>query len=143
MRIFLDANVYFAGMFSIKGASAVILELARREKITVYASRLALREAERNLRKKSSTAILKNYHRFLQKTKIHIVRPPDERLFRPYDECIHPKDLPVLVAAMQSGADYLVTLDRRHFMTPAVLSKVKAVRILSSGDFLKVFMGQK
>lgn len=137
IRVFLDANVYFAGALSREGASSIVLELARRGKISVMASRLVLREADRNLRKKSSAGVLKSFRKFLHDTKIKVVPPPDEKFFEPYAEFLHPKDLPVLAAALQSSADFLVTLDRKHFFSSALLSKLKKIKILTPGDFIR------
>ena len=137
IRVFLDANVYFAGFVSKEGASFLILDLARRKKLTLLASRLVLREADRNLRKKSSSATLKVFRRYLQNTKIHMIQIPDEKIFEPYAPYIHPKDLPVSAAAVESKADFFITLDKRHFLAPHVLSKVKKVKILTSADFIR------
>ena len=136
-KVFLDANVYFSGCVSEQGASCLILELARRERIKLAASRLVLLEAERNLRHKSSKAVLKNFHRFLHQTKIQIIPTPKEELQSLYEPLIHPKDLPVLVAAIESKADFLITLDRRHFLTSKILFKIKWIHIMTPGDFLK------
>ncbi len=135
--VFLDANVYFAAFFSDTGASALILEFANRGKITVFASKLVLREADRNLRKKSSPAKLKAFHRFLQQTKIKILPPPEEASLKPYEEIIHPKDVPVLGAAVASKADYLITLDRKHFLNPKVMDKLQKIKILTPADFIR------
>ena len=135
--VFIDANVYFAAFYSDTGASALILDYASHGKITVFASKLVLREADRNLRKKSSPAKLKAFHRFLQQTKIKIVPPPEEAALKPYEEIIHPKDLPVLGAAVASGADFLITLDRKHFLTAKVTDKLKKIKILTSADFVR------
>ena len=43
---------------------------------------------------------------------------------------IHPKDVPVLAAAVASKATYLITLDRRHFLTKAVSDKVPDLEAL-------------
>ena len=137
IRVFLDANIYFAGVLSKEGASSAVLELGCRGKIALVASRLVLREADRNLRKKSSLRVLKSFHRFLQDTKIEVVPPPDEETFETYAELLHPKDLPVLVAAIESHADYLVTLDKKHFFLPALLSKLKKTKIITPADFLR------
>ena len=134
-RIFLDANVYFSGFYSDRGASYLLMELVERKKIQVYASRLVLREAERNLRSKAAPETLKVFHRFLQNTKIHIVFPSDDKRFKTYEELIHPKDFPVLSAALTARVEYLVTLDRKHFLTPS-LQKIKEFKILTPGDFL-------
>lgn len=137
IRVFFDANVYFAGFDSPKGASAFLLELARRRKIEVYASRLVLREADRNLRAKSEKKALKSFRRYLESVKIHIVPAPDETLFKPHESYLHPKDLPVLAAALTAKSDYLITLDRRHFLTPQVLSKVKKIKVCTPADFIR------
>ena len=50
---------------------------------------------------------------------------------------MHPKDVPVLAAAVASKVAYLVTLDRRHFLTKTVSEKVPGLVILTPGDFLR------
>ena len=121
IRVFLDANVYFAGCFSSTGASSLLLTLASHSRFRVVASRLVLREAERNLRRKATPNIVQAFHRFLKATRITIVSTPSDTTLRRYEAAIHPKDVPVLAAAVAAKADYLVTLDRRHFLTRAVL----------------------
>ena len=137
IRVFLDANVYFAGFDSPKGASAFILELIRRRKMEVCASRLVLREADRNLRTKSEKGALKAFRRFLQSAKIRIAPAPDEVLFKAYESFLHPKDLPVLAAALLAKSDFLITLDRRHFLTPQVLSNIKKIKVCTPADFVR------
>ena len=137
IRVFLDANVYFAGCASPSGASALILQLARRGLIRIVASRLVLREADRNLRRKSHRSHAEAFHRLLKATEMTILPAPDEQALARYEAHIHPKDVPVLAAAVEAKADYLVTLDRKHFLTEAVRSHARGIQILTSGDFLK------
>ena len=136
MKVFLDANVYFAGCYSQKGASSVILELVRRGKIEGFASRLVLREAERNLRLKAKSPVLKLFHQFLKEADLRIFPSPKPTVLSQYESMIHPKDVPVLTAAVQSKADFLITLDRRHFMTPELLKSIHSPKILLPGEFL-------
>jgi len=140
IRVFLDANVYFAGCVSPSGASAIILELARRKRFQLVTSRLVLREAERNLRSKASRKTLQAFHRFLQATDVVVAPSPEEKIVAQYETVIHPKDIPVLVAALKAEVDYLVTLDRRHFLTKPVLALARRAKILTPGDFLKSFV---
>ena len=137
IRVFLDANIYFVGFDSPKGASGFILELIRRKKMEAYASRLVLREADRNLRSKSSKAVLKAFRHYLQSVKVRMVPAPDEALFKPYEPYLHPKDLPVLSAALMAKSDFLITLDRRHFLSSHVLSHIKKIKICTPADFLR------
>jgi putative PIN family toxin of toxin-antitoxin system len=136
-RIFLDANVFFAGCVSKEGASAFVLELARRKRFELMASKLVLREADRNLRRKAPGASLKTFHRFLQQTKIHIVLASPENVTESFEGMVEPKDLPVLVAAVASKADFFLTLDKKHFLSTGLVGKIKKPRILSSADFLR------
>ena len=56
------------------------------------------------------------------------------------ERCIPPsrgKDAHVLAGALECGAAYLVTLDRRHLLTPAVESAGLPVRVMTPGDFLR------
>ena len=137
IKVFLDANVYFAGSASPTGASAFILKLILKGRIDVTASRLVLREAERNLWRKRPQKDLKAFRRFLKHAKLRVMPSPPEAAWTKYEGVIHPKDVPVLAAAVASKAAYLITLDRRHFMTKTVGDAVPGLAILTPGDFLR------
>ncbi len=137
LKIFLDANIYFAGAVSEDGASRLILEIALRKKILLYSSKLVLREAERNLRLKAQKEHLKFFHSYLRKVKIHVVPLPEDKVVEPFESLIHPKDLPVLGSAVVSMADYLLTLDKRHFFTATLFAKRLPFKIMTPGDFIR------
>lgn len=61
MKIFLDANVFFAEATSPKGGSGFILELAKKKKLEVITVNQALLEAEQNIGKKLGPRYL-NHH---------------------------------------------------------------------------------
>ena len=136
-KVFLDANVYFAGFLSSQGASALVLQLARRKKIQVIATKLVLHEADRSLRKKTNPQTLKSFHRFLQETKIQIQPAVDDKSLQKYESLIHPKDVSVIAAAVEAKADYLITLDRRHFLTEKIQSEIKKIKMITPGDFIR------
>lgn len=136
-QVFLDANVYVAGFVSETGASAFVLELAQRGKIHLLANRWVLRETERNLRLKANPKILKSFRRFIRQTKIYPLDPPSEASLEKYEPFIHPKDVSVLAAALEAKADFLLTLDRRHFLTAQVLSLPGKTKILTPGEFVR------
>ncbi len=52
-KVFLDANVIFSTAYSATGGSAYIFQLTKKGRLTLYSSRLAIKETERNLRKKA------------------------------------------------------------------------------------------
>lgn len=47
------------------------------------------------------------------------------------------KDAHVLAAALECGAEYLLTLDRRHLLSEIVLTAELAVRCMTPGTFLQ------
>lgn len=142
IRVFLDANVYFAWSASPTGGSALVLQFILKGRVEAIASRLVLREAERNLRRKRPPKDLKAFHQFLKHAKLRVIRTPPETAWKPYEGVIHPKDVPVLAAAVASKAAYLITLDRRHFLTRTVIEKVPDLTILTPGDFLREWVRQ-
>jgi predicted nucleic acid-binding protein len=135
-RVFLDANVYFAGCVSEEGASAFVLELARRKKIELVSSKLVLHEADRNLRKKASTSSSKLFRQFLRSVRIRIVHASDASL-KQYENSVEAKDVPVIAAAVDSDAAYFLTLDRKHFLSSMIAKSLRRPRIMNPGDFLR------
>ena len=47
------------------------------------------------------------------------------------------RDAHVLAAGLECKAAYLLTLNRRHLLSPEVLSAVLPVRVMTPGEFLK------
>ncbi len=47
------------------------------------------------------------------------------------------KDAHVLAAALECKASYLLTLDRRHLLNPAVMSAGLQIQVMTPGDFLQ------
>ena len=138
IRVFLDANVYFAGCYSPTGASAWMLTLARQKHVTLVASRLVLREAERNLRQKSTQRVVGAFRRFLRETKVMMMPTLPDQVLARYEHAIHPKDVPVLASAVEAKVDYLLTLDRKHFMTTAARAAAGRVKIATPGECLRL-----
>lgn len=135
-RIFLDANIYFAGCVSQEGASAFVLDLAQKKKIELMASKLVLYEADRNLRKKASASAAKAFRRFLRNVRIRIVSP-SEKTLTVYAQSVEAKDVPVIAAAVDSDAAFFLTLDRKHILSSAIAKSLKRPRIMNPGDFLQ------
>lgn len=76
MRVFLDANIFFAGARSPKGGSGFVLELAKKGKLEIITVNQALLEAEENIRKKLGLPYLnRHYQNLLEiKPKIQSIR---------------------------------------------------------------------
>ncbi len=130
-RLFIDADALFAGSASPSkhGASLLILRLAEITLIEALASEQVVTEAERNLEAKLPQALPAFRH--LISRCLTIVPDPDPGDLTPYSGLADPKDLPILVAALQEKCNWLVTFNIRDFQPghPDIM-------ILQPGEFI-------
>lgn len=137
-RVFLDTSALIAGLASPKGASNAILSLAETRLITLVVSEEVLVEAERNLQEKLPRA-MPEYRRFIATCPLEKAATPSAAEVATAMEMIHPKDAPILAAAMSGGTDYLVTLDHKHFLDDPAVARKSGLCIGMPGDFLAWF----
>jgi len=131
LRVFVDADVLFAGAASPSehGASLVILRMAEITLIKAITSEQVLVETERNLTAKLPEAL--PAFRRLVECSLYVVPSPRPADLAPYTGVADPKDLPILVAAVQEGCPWLVTFNQRHFQPGH-----PQVTVLRPGEFV-------
>lgn len=131
MKIFLDTSVLLSASGSAKGASRYILENAKSNKWKLVSSGYCKSETIRNLSKLGDDAegffgsILRKQISWESDTLAS-----DRILIFQKN-----KDKPVLITALASEADYLLTLDRADFHKK-VGSEVYSLKIRTPGEFL-------
>ena len=140
VRAFLDANIFVAAAASSEGGSSLLLETAKRGQLEVVSSRLALLEAERNIRKKLPFQALKRFHRLLQEAPLLIVPAPSTEEVRRYQSWINEKDAPILAAAVSGKANFLITLDRRDFFSEKLRGARLPFKVVTPRDFFREAM---
>lgn len=136
-KVFLDASVIIAGIKRPIGGSGVILKACQKRKIEGAVSRIILKEVEKNILEKFGEEFLLKYYRWLGQTDLRVVRLPKEEEIEKFRSLIATKDVHVLATAVKSRADFVLTLDRKHFMTPKIKKAKLPIRILLPGDFLQ------
>ena len=114
-RVFIDADVLFAGAASPSehSASLLILRLAEITLIEAVTSQQVITEAERSLAEKLPGAL--PAFRLLVARCLRVVPGPLPTDLDPYQGLADPADLPILVAALKEGCPWLVTFNLRHF----------------------------
>lgn len=130
-RVFVDADVLFAGAVSPSecGASLVTLRLAEITLIEALTSQQVITEAERNLTEKLPRKLPE--FRLLVSRCLQVVPDPHPEDMAPYAGAADPKDLPILVAAVREHCPWLVTFNVRHFQPGH-----PDVTVLRPGDFV-------
>jgi predicted nucleic acid-binding protein len=136
INLFMDSSALFAGVISASGAARALLLLAETERITLTISEQVVTETERAIARKIPAA-LNNLRQTILTSKVEIIRSPSlADVIAQLDIIAHPADIPIILAAMQARVDYLVTLNRVHFIDdPGVASK-SGLRIGTPGDAL-------
>lgn len=138
-RLFLDANVFFAAAYSAKGASRFLLEWGARGKVELFSSEYALSEALKNLKLKGKEEHLIEFYKCvsgLEGILDHSFKGV-EALSRDLKGVVPEKDLPILVGACGADADFLITLDRKHF-TPELPRLIDLpFEIRTPGDYVR------
>jgi predicted nucleic acid-binding protein len=136
VQLFLDSSALFAGIVSPDGGARVLLLLAENQRIHIVISEQVVIETERAIARKLPTA-LADVRQVIAKSVYRIVKNPSPQdVSARLDWLPDPTDVPILVAAMQTGVDFFVTHNRKHFLEDGQLPQRAGLRIGPPGDAL-------
>lgn len=136
-KVFLDTSALIAGIVSSKGAARAVLQLAEIGLIELIVSRQVIVEADRNIEEKLPE-MLSEYREFIKLLEPVLVDDPCGKDVAKYLTVINPDDAPILASAVISGADFLITWDRKHFIGKNIRIHSN-LKIVTPGEFLKHF----
>lgn len=143
IRLFLDSNVLTGGIVSPWGLDKATLSLCAAKVCKLVLAGVVRDEVEENLilhaeRLASLDAdqLIENYRRLIRLTNPELVPYPDSHLVRSSRHLIrHEADVPVLLSAMASKPDWLLTHNTKHF-TKAVAQRT-SLRIATPAQFFR------
>jgi predicted nucleic acid-binding protein len=129
--VFLDADVIFAGAAAPTehGASHVILRLGEITLLDCVTSTQVVTEVERNLAEKLPDKL--PVLRLILSRSLRVVPDPEPHELASYKGQADPKDLPILVTALQQGCRFLLTFNTRHYRPSG-----EKITVQRPGDFL-------
>lgn len=125
-RVFLDANVLVSAAWTSENG---LLALWRLADVTLLTSAYVIAESDRNVRTPEQRTRL---FRLLQ--VLEIVDEPRGHALAPGVD-LPPKDVPILLAAMEAKASHLLTGDRQHF-GPYFGRTFGGVQVLRPSEYL-------
>lgn len=137
IKVFIDTSVLIAGLASVTGAAATVLDLCESEIIQMVISRQVLIEADRNFSAKLPR-LVDRFRQFMNNIAPLMVEDPSVSAVEKAAKIIDRKDAPILAAALESEVDFLISLDRKHFLTQRMRGKVP-IKVLSPSEFLRMF----
>jgi predicted nucleic acid-binding protein len=125
-RLFLDANILFSAAYRADSGLLILWKIAD---VALCSSRYAVEEARINLDQESQRGRLEKLASRLQ------LFDASERSL-PKDISLPEKDRPILLAAIEARAKYLLTGDIKHF-GGYFGQKIEGVTVLAPAEYLK------
>ncbi len=141
VRVFLDASVLFSASYSARGASREIIRRGIRDELIIVVSRYVLEEVERNLREKVPRAV-GAFQEFVTLVSPEIADDPSPSELKEAASYINLKDAPIVVAAVRAEVEYLVTLDRRHFVQDPKVAERSGPNIVTPNELVAILRGE-
>ena len=143
IRLFLDSNVLSWGIISPWGLDKAALSLCAARLCRLVLAEVVRDEVEENLlihaeRLPSLEAdeLIEHYRRLIKLTDPEMVSYPEEALVSSSRHLIrHAADVPILLSAIASKPDWLLTHNTKHF-TQAV-AKRTGLRIATPAEFFR------
>lgn len=132
--VFVDSSVLFSAVNSPTGGSSKLFTL---KNIRLITSNVVLTETERNVRKKLLDYHLNRFFMLVEKIQI-ITQLANTQLIKKARKVIAQKDSVILAQSKKSKADFLVTLDRKHFLTNSVEAFLKAQKVLTPKTLIEM-----
>ena len=136
VRVFLDTNVIFSGLYSSKGTPGILLELFIKGDINVVVSQQVLEEVVRTLKEKLPEALPA-----LRKLLVNM--PPEIRPDPSLEEIKHwagklsLADAAILAAAVATQPDYFITGDN-HFLQDRKTIEKAGIKILTPAQLVEL-----
>ncbi|HEY7495715.1 MAG TPA: PIN domain-containing protein [Candidatus Tectomicrobia bacterium] len=143
LRLFLDSNVLTGGIVSPWGLDKAVLSLCAARICRLVLAEIVRQEVEDNLLlhatalpPQDAEQVLDDYTQLIILARPEMVPLPDaNEVARSRHLIRHAADVPVLLSAMQSKPDWLLTHNTTHF-TPAV-AKRTGLRIATPPAFFR------
>ena len=143
IRLFLNSNVLTGGIVSPWGLDKATLSLCAARVCRLVLAEVVRDEVQENLLLHAqrlpaldADQLIEDYHRLIKLTNPESVPYPDEDLVRSSRHLIrHAADVPVVLSAMASKPDWLLTHNTKHF-TRAVAERT-ALRIATPAEFFR------
>ena len=134
-RVFLDTSALFAAIWSASGGARKILKLGEAKAITPIVSSRVLVELEGAIRRKAD-GLMPRLAVLLETSGLEEVSEGSHSGLNLTGIINHPADEKSIETAFSAEADYIVTLDREHFLNNQFLIDSLPFPIGTPGDFL-------
>ncbi len=137
LRVFLDSNVIFSGLYSQEGAPGVILEHFVRGNLAIVVSQQVLEEVIRTIKEKLPDA-LPALRRLLVNMPPEVVADPKLPDIEKWTKHLQMGDASILAAAISAQPNYFITGDK-HFLDNRDIIESAGLKIVTPKQFLETW----
>jgi predicted nucleic acid-binding protein len=142
IKVFIDTSVLIAGVASVTGASATVLDLCEAESIQMVISRQVLVEADRNFSSKLP-GLVTQFRQFIRNVAPHMVEDPPAMAVERAAAFTVQKDASILAAAVEAQSQEKRTHRNLHpSRLPENLRELLAAGVISR-PFLVQFISSR
>jgi predicted nucleic acid-binding protein len=135
-ELFLDNSALFAGLWSESGGTRQLLTLGELGLVGILASPQVFKEIEAVLRAKAPQT-LGSLALLLDRAQIQVVPSAPQKILHRTESLVHhPGDARVIADAWAAEVDFLVTLDKQHFLENEILRLSLPFPLGTPGDAL-------
>lgn len=134
-RVFFNASVILAGLFSPKGGSAKLLSWTKIKRVNGIINEIVFQEAVRNAEKIGWKE--KDLEKELGVIFSEILAAPLKKKVRAWRKIVaDPGDAHLLASTLEANCQFLVSLDKKHILS--LKEKVKKPKIVSPGELIGI-----
>ena len=119
------------------GGSALVIEVCKGQRFAAVCSQRVLQEAQLNIRNKLPVEAMARFYQLLaalSPAPVPLVTAAEEARYAAW---VAPKDAHVIAAAVQSGVNFLLSLDRKHLVNEVVRGAGLPFQVLTPGEFIQ------
>lgn len=134
LTIFLDSSVILSGLASSTGGSRKLFIATEHNRLKLLTTPLVIQEVFNHLEKLFIEP--NQLENLLSRKVIRLISNPNEETIEKFSQASSdPNDIHVLAGAGLSGAKVLISLDKKHILTPKVRKILKPMLVKSPKDF--------
>lgn len=135
-KIFLDASVIIAAMLSPGGGSAKVIKLGQLGSWIQITSLTVIDEVKDHIEKIGKSVM--EIDQFIKEHSIVVRKRVTKLEINPFIELVDETDAHLIAGAKLTGADFLITLDKKHLLKEDIRNKFKPLKIVNPEELLRL-----
>lgn len=135
IKIFLDASVIIASMLSPTGGSSKVIRLGQLGEWAQITSQTVIDEVKDHTEKIDKSA--QEIDQFIKEHSVIVRQRMTKSEIKPFIKLVDEGDAHLIAGSKLTGADFLVTLDKKHLLKADIKNRFKPLNIVNPEELLR------